>query len=88
MMTLSKGAGEQLWHTDNYELRPNADNFGYQIININTGVNEMMVDSEPQAIMAMMWMEEQYQEVMLDPEREFKVRRQNRQPMAASKMVQ
>ena len=91
-MTLNKVyAGNVFWATEDYELRAGCDpsDFGYMIVNKNTEVTEMMIDAEPQALMAMMWMQEQYEEVMHDPEREFKVRRNTREPMQqAPKLVQ
>jgi len=64
-----------LWATDDYHLVSGESNYGYNIINSGTEVTEMVVDTEPQAVMAMMWLQHQYEEVMADPEREFKVRK-------------
>ena len=76
-MSLNKGepGDEWLWDTYNYELEVGEANYGYNIVNKQTYVTEMVVDTEPQAVMAMMWLQHQYEEVMADPEREFKVRK-------------
>jgi len=70
-----------LWVTDAYELvvnytPPRNTAKGYLIINRETGQVEMEIDQEPQAIMAMIWLQEQYEEIMPDPMREYKVRKQ------------
>jgi hypothetical protein len=81
MTTLSKLASDngELWATTNYFIRVGADNFGYEIVNTSTNAIEMVVEQEPQGVMAMMWLEEAYVEVMTDPEREFKVRKTRNQ---------
>jgi len=76
MTTLNKCAGNpDLWSTENYHIVVGKDNFGYEIINTQTQAVELISDQEPQTVMAMMWLQESYDEVMGDPEREFKVRK-------------
>ena len=69
-----------LWSTDDYRLLVSAEGGigGYEIINSNTGAIEMFMDQEPQALMGLMWLQEQYDEVMGDPQREYKVRQNKR----------
>lgn len=85
---LSK-SDEGFWQTEAYVLllpgeTPRAakdaedPSYGYEIVNRDTGQVEMRIDQEPQGLMAMLWMQEQYEEIMGDPEREF-VRRRPRQ---------
>jgi hypothetical protein len=68
-----------LWTTDNYALIPcdsgQDAGFGYDIINVETGQVELRIDQEPQGVMAMLWLQEQYEEVMGDPSREFQRRK-------------
>ncbi len=63
------------WMTEAYVVLnaddPKDPSFGYDIVNRGTGQVELRIDQLPQAIMALLWLQEQYDEVMEDPEREF-----------------
>jgi len=80
-MTLNKGPSDEihLWETDSYMLLVSDEGMGYNIVNKQTLAIEMFMDQEPQALMALMWMQEQYDEVMTDPQREYTVRANKRQ---------
>lgn len=71
--------GDLLWASESYEVRIAPDNVGYHIINVNTGAVEGFVDQEPAAVMSMLYLQDAYDEVMQDPEREYKVRKQRRE---------
>jgi hypothetical protein len=79
--TLTKITSEQgeTWATANYVLlrsqMKDDPSYGYEITNRETGQVELRIDQEPQGIMAMMWLQEQYDEIMADPEREFQRRK-------------
>ena len=51
---------------------------GYALINRNTDAIEGYVDQEPPAVMTLLMLQEAYDDVMGDPEREYKVRKQQR----------
>lgn len=72
---------ENAWMTENYTVLnaddPKDPSFGYDIVNRETGQVELRIDQLPQALMAILWLQEQYEEVMADPEREF-IRRKPR----------
>ena len=83
-LNLNKGEGDSLWTTDNYTiLNSKQDSIGYEIINRNTGQVEIMVDQEPPAIMAMLYLEEAYQRIMADPMAEYKSRKADTQPQSS-----
>lgn len=63
-----------LWATKNFEIVLTPDNFGYHVINSNTGAVEMFLEQEGSAVLAIISLEEAYAEIMQDPEREWKVR--------------
>ena len=79
--SLTKLESEQgmRWATANYVLlcsqMKDDPSYGYEITNRDTGQVELRIDQEPQGIMAMMWLQEQYDEIMADPEREFQRRK-------------
>jgi hypothetical protein len=81
MTTLSKIPGElgDVWATENYVLlcsqMKDDPSYGYEITNRDTGQVELRIDQEPQGLMAMMWLQEQYEEIMSDPEREYNRRK-------------
>ena len=79
-MDLNKGevGNAALWATENYFLAVSREDIGYEIVNFQTEAVEMFMDQEPQAVMALMWLQEQYDEVMGDPQREYKVRQNKR----------
>ena len=88
MTTLSRGdLATDLWMTENYVLQPGKDDFGYEIVNRSTGCTEMIGEQEPQCIMAMMWLDKEYSNVMKDPEREFKSRQNQTAAQESSRIV-
>jgi hypothetical protein len=77
IQSLTKIESEQgdSWATTSYVLlcsqMKDDPSYGYEIVNRDTGQVELRIDQEPQGIMAMMWLQEQYDEIMTDPEREY-----------------
>ena len=73
------GDYEDLWATDAYVMFNHGvaedRSYGYEIVNRGTGQVELRIDQEPQGLMAMLWLQEQYDEIMKDPEREFQSRK-------------
>lgn len=70
---------EDVWVTDAYIMHNHGTSedplYGYEIVNRNTAQVELRIDQEPQGLMAMLWLQEQYDEIMKDPEREFQSRK-------------
>jgi len=69
---------QEAWCTDNYVLLNHAGDdpsYGYDIVNRETGQTEIRIDQEPQGLMAMLWLQEQYEEIMGDPDREYSRRK-------------
>lgn len=83
------GAFESLWATENYVLMPRgtADDpaYGYDIVNRGTAQVEIRIDQEPQGLMAMLWLQDQYEEIMADPEREYFRRKPSSQGQALTR---
>jgi len=76
-MTLNKVYdADVLWATLNFQVKLTEDRIGYHIINVNTGVIEMFLDQEGAAVIAIQSLEDAYSEIMADPEREFKLRKE------------
>ena len=79
-MNLNKALKEEfplIYFTDNYRVEANAENFGYHVINAETGVVENFGDNLPQAVFAMLAMQEAYDEILaegVDIMREYKTR--------------
>jgi len=69
-----------LWRTNNYLIcTSGTDDFGYELVNKNTNRVEAYADTETQSLMLLMSLEESYVEIMADPEREYRIRRQRMQ---------
>ena len=70
-MDLSKGTAQGddavFWLTEDYCIIPAEEAEGYCLLNRNTGQVEITVMQEPSAIMALLWLQETYDEVMRDP---------------------
>lgn len=70
-MDLSKGSAEGeapvLWTTEDYCILPAAEELGYLLLNRNTGQVELEIDQEPSALMALMLLQDTYDEVMANP---------------------
>lgn len=69
------GVSSPLWHTARYELWPSEEGAGYKIINTGTQTIEAFADQEPAAVISLLWMEDNWQDIMDDPVREFKRRK-------------
>jgi hypothetical protein len=88
-LNLTKVSSEQgqSWATENYVMLASAmkddPTYGYEIVNRQTGQVELRIDQEPQGIMAMLWLQDQYNEIMADPEREFQRRKPRTSGIAA-----
>lgn len=83
-MGLNKGLVDDLtsyWYTDNYALVLGNSEYasvfkmGYDIVNRETRSVEMSVEQEPPAIMAMLYLQDNYDNVMADPEAVYKRRK-------------
>ena len=69
--------GDELWETKDYLVTVSVQTgSGYDIRNKNTGAVEGYVDQEPAAIMSALYLQDAYDEVMDDPVREYKLRKQ------------
>lgn len=64
-----------LWETKDYQILPAKDAAGYDIINRNTGQVELFVEQEPQACLAIQWLQEAYDDIMDDPEAAFRLKK-------------
>ncbi len=76
---LSKGVGEDdymLWMTDDYAVVVASGPAGYDIVNRNTGQIEAFVEQMTQAVISVLWMQDNYEEIMADPVREFTIRKE------------
>ena len=84
-MDLNKGDGENqvLWLTEDYCVLPREGYKGYYVINRNTGQAEIKIDQEPSAVMAMLWLQDMYDEIMQDPAAHY----QERKEMLASAFI-
>ena len=76
-VNLNRGDREvgHIYWTDNYAVVTAPDLAGYHIVNRDTEQAESFVETMPQAVMTLMWMQENYEEILGDPEREFKLRK-------------
>jgi hypothetical protein len=87
-MDFKKGEGEVLWQTNDYFLACAPENIaGYEVINYATGQVEMVVETEPEAIIGMLYLQDRFDEIMVDPVREYKVRKNKQQAAPGSKLV-
>ena len=69
--------GDLLWETDDYRLMvESTTGQGYSIVNKHTAAVEGFVDQEPAGVLSMLYLQEAYEEVMPDPLREYKLRKQ------------
>ena len=77
MTALNKGYSEEtgFWYSNNYCVMAASGEAGYDIVNRDTGQVEAFVEQEPAAIITMLYLQDAYDEVMRDPEREFKLRK-------------
>jgi hypothetical protein len=67
-MTLNKASIEDLplvYSTKNYNLEAGIDNYGYFIVNKETGVMEAQVDQLPAAVFTLMSLQETFDEILL-----------------------
>ena len=67
------------WATEAYVMFPRGTkedpSYGYEIVNRGTGQVELRIDQEPQGLIAMLWLQEQYDDIMKDPDREYNSRK-------------
>lgn len=84
MMTLSKSPElfeltgdpkEGITASVNYTLFPGDDGAGYVIRNKKTGTIEFAADQITSATMGLLWLQENYDDVMTDPRREYSRRK-------------
>lgn len=73
MATLSKAgaaspSGGPLYTTSDYGLFLGEENVGYQILNRVTGAVEMFADNLSSGVLALLWLQDQYDKIMPDPE--------------------
>ncbi len=77
----------RLWETDNYELRI-ADDLGYVIVNKITKAVEGKIDQEPAGVLTILLLQESYDEIMVDPVREYEVRKQKQESRPKMALLQ
>lgn len=68
---LNVGTGDNLWTTNNFAVQRAKDGVGYNLVNTGTDVTEMFVDIEANAVIAILWLQETYAAVMVDPVAEY-----------------
>ena len=87
-MDLNKGEDQVLWETSDYIITPCPEMTTlYEIVNRNTGQVEMQVETEPESVIGMLYLQDRYDEIMKDPIREFKLRKAQREQTPGHSLV-
>lgn len=68
--------GDVLWETGDFQVEKSPDMVGYYIRNKATQVTELFADNEAGAVLQIQSLQESHSEIMVDPEREYTVRKQ------------
>lgn len=83
-----EGTPPLLWETDDFAVELGLEDVGYQIRNRNTQAIETFCENETSAVLTALWLQESYDEVMGDPEKEYERRKALKSSMKGLQTVQ